>query len=518
MIGRYPNSLKLVLFISMLFGIGSIAGCSVTPVMLDKDELADQLMKDRAAAREDVEPLSGTLELDEAVARAIKYNLDYRVKMMEQAIALGQLDLSRYDMLPQVLADAGYSTRNKPLIRSQSTTPDPESEREPRVNSDLSSWDFSLGLSWNLLDFGSSYYLAQQNANNLLAANEQRRRAMHLLIMEVESAYWKAASAQALEQQVQATSAAIEDAIDIVRMEQARNVNSPLESLRNLRDLLDAQRTIHDVQDELITAKLELANLINAPAGEALTLADIDASHPLPDVMQRSLEELELIALQNNAELSAQVYESRNAVIETRRAILDLLPGISFDWGPKYTTDSFVINDQWTEGALSVTGNLLNLLRVGDVQKLSQSKEELASMRQIALQMAIITQVHIARMELENTRQRLQNSKRLSSVDNEIELIMVRGADAGINSESEVVSAHTSAIVSELRKYKALAEFYTAESRLKASLGLEPDFDSVHSASIQELSEDYRESQQQWDSGELLSAMTDDDQASTLKN
>lgn len=506
------DSIKQTSLTAILSASVFLAGCSVTPVVLDKDVVSEQLSKDRQVAREGVEPLDGTLELEEAVARAIKYNLDYRVKVMEQALALGELDMNRYDMLPQVLAEAGYSTRNKPLIRSQSSSPDPLGDREPTVSSDLSSWDFSLGLSWSLLDFGSSYYLARQNANNLLVANEQRRRAMHLLIMEVESAYWRAASAQALGKQVRATRLAIENGIDLVRREQANNVNSPLDSLRYLRELLDAQRTIHRIQDNLSAARLELANLINLPAGQEMELEFVDAEMPLPEVMHRSLEELEFIALHNNAELGAQFYESRNAVLETRRAILDLLPGVTFDWGTNYTTDSFVINDKWNEGALSVTWNLLNLLRVDDVHKHAKSKEALAEMRRVALQMAVVTQVHVARMELENARQTLLNSRRLSDVDRAIESIIVRGAGAGLNSEVEIVSAHTSAIVSELRKYRALAEFHAAESRLKATLGLEPRIGAVHSTSIQELMDIYRGSQEEWRTGESLSALRYDSQ------
>lgn len=490
MIKVHPNFWQRILLIFTLLGMSLIVGCSVTPMILDTGEIADQLILDRNVALKDIEPLSGPLTLDEAIARAVKYNLDFRVNMIEQTIAFGQLDLSRYDMLPQVLANAGYSARNKPSEQTQ--------------NLDLSSRNYSLGLSWSLLDFGSSYYKARQNANNLLAANEQRRRAMHLLIMDVEFAYWRAATAQALNDQLRRTGFAIENAIAALEREQDINVQSPVERLRSLRELLVAQITIKEVQEELNTAKLELANLINAPAGEVFVLADVDTSYALSEIMQKPLEELEFIALHNNAELSVQFYESRNAVLETRRAILDLLPGLNLDWNQKYSTDSALVNDSWNESALTVTWNLFNILRIRDVQDLSNAREDLATIRRIAVQMAVVTQMHVARIELENARQSLTYAKRLSSVDSEIELNMIRGGLAGIHSESEVLLAHTAAIVSKLRKHRALAGFYAAESRLKSSLGLEPRINSVHTATILELSAAYRDAQEQWRSGALL--------------
>ncbi len=490
MIKVHPNFWQRTLLIFNLLVISLVVGCSVTPMALDTDEITDQLILDRNVALNDIEPLSGPLTLDEAVARAVKYNLDFRVSMIEQSIAFGQLDLSRYDMLPQLLANAGYTTQNKPSEQTQ--------------NSDLSSWNYSLRLSWSLLDFGSSYYKARQNANNLLSANEQRRRAMHLLIMDVESAFWRLATAQALNDQLLSTGLAIENAIAALEREQDINVQSPVERLRNLRELLVAQITIKDVQEELNTAKLELANLINAPAAELVVLADIDTRYALSEIIQIPLEELEFIALHNNAELSVQFYESRNAALETRRAIIDLLPGLYLDWTQKYSTDTAVVNDSWNESALTVTWNLFNILRIRDVQNLSNAREDLATIRRIAMQMAVVTQMHIARIELENARQNLAYATRLSNVDNEIELNMMRGGLAGIHSESEVLLAHTSAIVSKLRKYRALAGFYAAESRLKSSLGLEPRMNSVHTATIMELSAAYRDAQEQWRSGAFL--------------
>ena len=62
------------------------------------------------------EPISGPLTIEEAIARALKFNLERRVRMLEEAVALGQYEAGRYDMLPKLLAQAGYRSRSEDLI------------------------------------------------------------------------------------------------------------------------------------------------------------------------------------------------------------------------------------------------------------------------------------------------------------------------------------------------------------------------------------------------------------------
>ena len=65
-------------------------GCaSVQPVAVAPQEMASKIQQDASAIRKDVAPLSGPLTLEEALARALKYNLDRRSRMMEEALTRG---------------------------------------------------------------------------------------------------------------------------------------------------------------------------------------------------------------------------------------------------------------------------------------------------------------------------------------------------------------------------------------------------------------------------------------------
>ena len=108
------RSLKLLL---TAVAAAALSACSTVQLQpLEPKTLADTAKADATAIRKDVEPLPAALTLEEAMARALKYNLDRRARMMEEALALGQFDVSKYDMLPKLVANAGYSWRNNDKI------------------------------------------------------------------------------------------------------------------------------------------------------------------------------------------------------------------------------------------------------------------------------------------------------------------------------------------------------------------------------------------------------------------
>lgn len=479
-----------------------LTGCTVAPSPIGVAEMDDELSRDRSLAYRDMEPIVGPISLEEAIARAIKYNLDHRISLMEQAVARGELDLSRYDMLPSLLAEAGYNTRSEPrLSRQENALTGERIENDPAISADQSSGDFAMDLSWSLLDFGASYYQARQNGNRLLIASERRRRAMHLLIMDVQTAYWRAASAQELESQIKTTVNAARAAIDNARRAQRGNAKKPMEHLQQLQTLLRSLRDIQNVRQQLGAARVELAHLINAPVGQRLTLDPDLSVEIMPEVLNQSMESLELVALFNNGDLKEPFYDVRNAALETRRSLLGLLPDLTLNWGPHHTTDSFTLSDTWNEGALALSYNLFNLFKVNDLRADVKAREELARMRRVAMQMNVVAQVHLAALQSKNAREQLEIAEELLSVERAIEGRMVGQHTAGTISQAELVRAQTAAMVAQLQRYQAVAGFYSAMGRLQASLGVELLIGSIHETSLGELKEKVKISLEQWHSG-----------------
>jgi hypothetical protein len=89
-----------------------LSGCSIAPKPVSLDEMSALGQTDREAMFAGVPPLTGALSLEEAIARALKFNLDRRVKLIEEALAFDQTRLDAYEMLPKAVANAGYLTRS----------------------------------------------------------------------------------------------------------------------------------------------------------------------------------------------------------------------------------------------------------------------------------------------------------------------------------------------------------------------------------------------------------------------
>jgi hypothetical protein len=205
-----------------------LTGCAnLTGQALSTEEIQSQVQADRQSLGKDVAPLTGPVSLEEAIARAIKYNAAQRLRGMEEAVAQGTANVAKFDMLPKLVASAGYRYRDKDLIsRSTDSVTGAPSLAHPYISSDRESTLTSLSFSWSLLDFGQSYYAARQHADRAQIAAERRRKAIHTLIQDVRIAYWRVAAAQALESSLQTAGQDADKALEDSRKVEAEKLRS----------------------------------------------------------------------------------------------------------------------------------------------------------------------------------------------------------------------------------------------------------------------------------------------------
>ena len=160
-----------------------VAACDIQPKPLGQDELlsiAQGRLVDVVPA--DQEPVRGAIGLYEAMARALKYNLDRQVELKEEALRSRELRLADYDMLPDLVASAEYTDRNNdPGSRSVNLETGTVSAAATR-STEQQEFDGDLTLTWDILDFGISYNRSQQRADDVLIALEQRRAATNRVI------------------------------------------------------------------------------------------------------------------------------------------------------------------------------------------------------------------------------------------------------------------------------------------------------------------------------------------------
>lgn len=490
--------------IPLAFATLILGGCAnLQPEPLSAPEILSASLADREVMQQGIEPLQGPLTLEEAIARAIKYNLERRVRIMDEAVARGQLSVGKFDMLPKLLASAGYRERDKDLItRSKDSVTGEPSLSHPYISSEKSATTTDLSFTWSLLDFGQSYFASKQNADRALIAAEHRRKALHLLIQDVRTAFWRAASAQKLKTEVRATITAAEEALSDARKAEAERLRNPLDALRYQRQVLENLRLLEGIDQELSTAKVELASLTNLGLTQTIVVAEPDGL-PNPKWLEIPVEQMEEQAIGQNADLRESFYNARIASQETRRTLLRIFPGLSFNYGQKSSDDSYLINQRWSEFGAQLSFNLVGLISAPAQWRLAEAGVALADQRRMATQMAVLTQVHLARLQYGNAYRQYERADAIARVDNEIAGHMEKREQAQTQTRLDRVANQTSAILSQLRRYQALAQVHAAASKFQATLGMEPVVDGSQSMPLAELSQVVGASLKKWDEGRL---------------
>ncbi len=493
--GKRTSILALISLVGLLCGCGLLpkdeqpaqpqALMVTRPQPLTEEALSSQASIDMATAQEGVPGLDAELSLEEAIARALKYNLSRRERILEEALSLRQLDATKFEMLPSILAKTGYLSRdndNTRLSRNQNGELAPNQFVSQERTHELS----ELGLSWSLLDVGMGYYSSVQDADRLLIAAERRRKTTHLLMQDVRAAFWRALVAQRVENLVADAVATGEQALVDSRKSEKERIADPVDALRYQRQLLENLRLLEDLRGELSTARVELFRLINAPLNSRTTLLEPTDVVVDPELLKKPIERLEEDALLHSPDLRIGTYDARIARVEARKTLLRLFPDLGFSYNINYDTDSYLINNRWNQASLQLSFNLMNLLAYPTQKKMAEAGVKLADLRRVTAQAAVLAQVHLARLELIHAERLLARAQELGETDARLFKIVRSQARARVTSKLEETSSATSSILSLMRFYQAKADAQAAEARLLATLGEEP-LPGLESAALSDL-------------------------------
>lgn len=464
-----------------------LAGCSVTPKALTPDEVRDRVKQDSVEMYRAQEPITGPVSMEEAVARALKYNLDYRLKRMESALALGLTDYASKDMLPQLVASAGYQSRNNfsggtsigLLDGVESTNPTSSDERSRTLR--------GIEFSWNALDFGVSYYRARQQGDQFLIAEERRRKVVQNLLQDVRAAYWRALGAQRLTAQADEVLQKASLALTRSREAESQKIISPGVALAYQRALLDATTLLNQRRQDLEFAKRELAALMNVPPGVEFQVAEAQEV-PLP-MAPRELGKLEDMALLQRPELREEDFRKRISADEARKQILSVLPGITLSYGRQYDSNRFLFNNSWSEGGLSLAWNLMRLVSIPAMKDMQAYQAKTDEARRMALSMAILTQTRVG---VERYRMALEDFKladQAAQVDQRLAAFTKASVSAKLDSELEAIRTQARAVLGAYQRANAYANAHIAFGRLYNSLGFDPIADDFEGNDLQQLTQ-----------------------------
>lgn len=486
------DSLSILARRMAAFGLSVLlGGCSVTPVALTPQEISDRVRSDQEKLYTAQEPIRGPVGFNEALARALKYNLDYRLKLMESALARGLTDVAAYDMLPRLTVDAGYTTRNNDSGGTSISITTGHETLEPSTSEERTRFLAGAELSWNVLDFGLSYYRAKQAAEEYNIAEERRRRVQQNIVQDVRNAYWRALGAQRLLPKAAEVAGRAQRALELSRQAEAAGVLPPAQALAYQRALLDALTLMTLKRQELDFAKRELAALMNVPPGIEFDLADEgEATLPQPPA---DLERLELLALEKRPELREEDYKARVGLYESRKQLLSLFPNLSFSGGPRYDSNKYFYNNDWVSGSVQLSWNLFRLAAAPDITRTNEARQRTDEARRLALSMAVITQVRVAVDRYRLALSDYGTAEEASRVDQRLADISRAGVVSRVDSELEAIRTESRALVAEFQRHASYASAQAAFARIYNSIGLEVLPDEMQDHDITTLSREVGE-------------------------
>jgi hypothetical protein len=96
---------------------------------------------------------------------------------MAEAVARRDFDLSELNLLPRLTANGSVVTRSNREASSSESIRTGTQSLEPSTSTDKTRAYGDLTFSWHVLDFGVSYFEAQQQSDRLLIAEQRRRKA-----------------------------------------------------------------------------------------------------------------------------------------------------------------------------------------------------------------------------------------------------------------------------------------------------------------------------------------------------
>jgi outer membrane protein TolC len=461
--------------VRILVGAATVAlltGCAVTPKPIAPSELAMRAQQNAVDVTANQEPVTGQIDLYEAMARALKYNLDYKVEMMDEALKTRELNLSTFDMLPQLVASGGYYGRNNDSGASSLSLLTRRQSLEPSTSSQRNILSGDLTLSWDILDFGLSYVRAQQKSDQVLISLERRRKVANRIIEDVRTSYWRAVSAERLLTKLGQLEGNVSNTLRNSERLAERRLSAPLTALTYQRELVEIQAEIRRLQRELVIAKAQLAALMNLQPGSNFTLV-LPERTKTPPRINASGETMMMTALRNRAELHEISYRQRINRKELDAALLSALPSFKAVLGVNVDSNSFLYNNNWAQWGARASWNVLNLFKLPAQKKAIKASDELLRQRELALTMAVMTQVHVARARFGHLSTELETAEHQHNVQSKIMYQIRAGFKAGAMSQQTLLREEMNTLVSEVKYDIAYADTQNSYANLFASMGVD---------------------------------------------
>jgi len=481
----------------------SVSGCAIAPDPIRDVEHLERAKLDAGLLFAGQEPLTAPLTIEEAAARALRYNYDHRLALTEMALQAAQFDLAVMNTLPRLAAEAGYNVRDSENASSSMSILSRRQSLEPSTSQDMNRATSDLTFSWNLLDLGVGYYQARQQGDRALIAVERRRRVINNIVKEVRTAYWRAATAQRLLPKIEPLLKRAQSALNANADIERASLEAMLPTLEYRKNLLQVVGQLKRLRSELSVSKAQLAALINVPQGTPFTIADAGAPPMPPRSFKADLKTMEMLGLSMRPELREEAYQERVDRSNLRKEIIRMMPGLSMLGTLNWDSNSYLTNNLWAEAGVRVTYNLVNLLQLPRAISAAETQIEVAKARRLALSVAVLTQVNVGWQQYMRAIESYDDSSEVAAVEAKIAKTVDNGGIAEAEPEFERIRRELTSVAAELDRDRSFTDLQSAFGNLYTAVGVDPVPAGVDTDNLEGLRTAVRDSFARLDAGVL---------------
>jgi hypothetical protein len=180
---------------------------------------------------------------------------------------------------------------------------------------------------------------------------------------------------------------------------------------------------------------------------------------------------LEDRALEARPELRMIDYRRRINAREAKAAILEMLPSLNLQVGENYNSNSFLFNNHWGAYAARTSWNLLNLFRYPARAKTIEAQEKVLYTQDLALTMAIMSQVHVSVAQVAQAKTEASTAKLYQDTQAQITEQTRQAWRTARVSEQAMLRERVNQVAAQLRADTVEAGLQTAWGSLLAAVG-----------------------------------------------
>ncbi len=413
--------------------------------------------------------INSPLTLTKAIELAIKYNLDAAIEKLKYDIQEETVVGTRLKMIPSLTVEGKLDDRDT-YNASYSSPLYSEGGQDYNYSRDKEAKTYSMKLSWDLLEFGISYFQYRQAYNRLGILEQQRQRMLQNLRLDVTKTFW----------QVQVSKKAMGMALQMIERLQEREkilqnhleagMMSEIDALETSAALAEMKLMMSGFENELKNRKFLLASLIGMAGQTDFLIAQPDFSIQ-PKEIVFNIKDLQTLALRCRPELIEQDLEELISINEARSTMVSMAPKTSIYWSYNYDDDSHLYYDNWQNIGLSVSYNLLSIPKKISSKKETSLKKELVKKHRLSIAAAILTQLNITAIEYQDAIRKYRQTQEISLKQKQLMEARIRHADLGTGSIEDVLKSEARYLFAMVRSLNAYAEVIIAEKKIFNTVG-----------------------------------------------